>query len=120
MFKNSFSDLGHKKDAKEWQMMVLPVHPKNAELLKKYPNCRHCMSEKDILGLTTLHIQIREEIRLEKLVKGHRSLEVTFPLARNNKRKALQMYDNEKGLLSCINFGSYQLSMPITLCNYIR
>ena len=91
MFKNSFSDLGHKKDAKEWQMMVLPVHPKNAELLIKYPNCRHCMSEKDILGLTTLHIQIREEIRLEKLVKGHRSLEVTFPLARNNKRKDLQV-----------------------------
>jgi len=85
-------NMGNLKDAKEWQMMVLPVSSGIAEVMISASTEEYFeLSENDLGSLTLLRLQVREEIRREKLVKGHRSLEVTFPLPRNNKRKALEM-----------------------------
>ena len=86
-----FSDMGNLKDAKEWQMMILPVSPAIANIMiDALPEEYFQIDQNDLGSLTLLRLQVREEIRREKLVKGHRSLEVTFPLPRNNKRKALE------------------------------
>ena len=87
----AFSDMGNLKDAKEWQMMILPVSPVIANIMiDALPEEYFQIDQNDLGNLTLLRLQVREEIRREKLVKGHRSLEVTFPLPRNNKRKALE------------------------------
>ena len=71
--------------------MVLPIQKDIAEMIINSPKDTYKLSQNDLCNLSSLRLQVREEIRKEKLVKGHRSLEVTFPLPRNNKRKAMEM-----------------------------
>ena len=83
--------MGHLKDAKEWQMMVLPVSQEVANIMIDAPDDYFQLSENDLWSLSLLRLQVREEIRKATLIKGHRSLEVTFPLPRNSKRKRLEI-----------------------------
>ena len=48
------------------------------------------MEAKDLTTLAVLRVQIREEMRKNQLVKGHRSVEVTFPIPKSLKRKTLE------------------------------
>merc|ERR1712173_167377 len=52
---------GNLKDAKEWQMIVLPISPSNAKIMiEACPEEYFEMSENDLGSLTILRLQVRE------------------------------------------------------------
>ena len=75
-----------KKEGKEWQQIAVPLTFARAmELVSSAP-----LTPQDLMYHSKLRLQIREEIRKTKLAKTARSVELSFHLPPNLKRKRLE------------------------------
>merc|ERR1719150_3174314 len=84
-------NFGKKKEGKEWQQIVLPLTSDRAlELMNAQSARPHILTSQDLIYHSVDRLQIREEIRKTKLSKTARTVEISFHLPPNLKRKRLE------------------------------
>ena len=82
----SFSDFGQKKNAKEWQQLVVPLTPQRVEEMLNGSD----LNLKDLTLASRVRVQVREEMRKTTLSKESRSIEISFPLPRDQRKRRLK------------------------------
>lgn len=82
-------DDGQKKEGKEWQLFFMTVDPDIAKVLTFETNVIKFDSN-DLQTMSTIRLQVKEEIRKTSPSKDHRSSEVQFFTSTNilKKRKS--------------------------------
>jgi len=81
--KNNF---GQKKNAKEWQQLVVPLTPQRVEEMLNGSD----LNLKDLTLASRVRVQVREEMRKTTLSKESRSIEISFPLPRDQRKRRLK------------------------------
>ena len=81
-----FADFGSKKNAKEWQQIIIPLTTSRAEEMLNGSK----LTLEDLVYSSRIRVQIREEMRKTKLSKENRSVEISFPLPQNLRKRRLK------------------------------
>ena len=79
-------DFGQKKNAKEWQQLVVPLTPQRVEEMLNGSD----LNLKDLTLASRVRVQVREEMRKTTLSKESRSIEISFPLPRDQRKRRLK------------------------------
>jgi len=74
---------GQKKNAKEWQQLIVPLTPKRVEQMLNGSD----LNLMDLTLASRVRVQVREEMRKTTLAKENRSIEISFPSLPPDQRK---------------------------------
>jgi len=102
--KNNF---GQKKNAKEWQQLVVPLEPKRVEEMLNGSD----LNLKDLTLSSRIRVQVREEMRKTALNKEARSVEISFPLPQDQRKRRLkeQILQAKKARLDSMTFAELEV-----------
>eukprot|EP00093_Oithona_nana_P009197 09197.XXX_432462_431231_1 [CDS] Oithona nana genome sequencing. len=102
--KNNF---GQKKNAKEWQQLVVPLEPKRVQEMLNGSD----LNLKDLTLSSRIRVQVREEIRKTALCKEARSIEISFPLPQDQRKRRLkeQILQAKKARLDDMTFAELEV-----------
>merc|ERR1711936_429239 len=102
--KNNF---GQKKNAKEWQQLVVPLEPKRVEEMLNGSD----LNLKDLTLSSRIRVQVREEMRKTALCKEARSVEISFPLPQDQRKRRLkeQILQAKKARLDSMTFAELEV-----------
>merc|ERR1712170_125651 len=80
------NNFGQKKNAKEWQQLVVPLTPQRVEEMLNGSD----LNLKDLTLASRVRVQVREEMRKTTLSKESRSIEISFPLPPDQRKRRLK------------------------------
>jgi len=82
---------GDVKEGKEWHLLVIPISKIRGQEIRSSSKTSMEISEDETIPSTKLRIQVAKEARKNKVLKkGHRNIEVPWPINKSNKRKRLE------------------------------
>ena len=101
------TDFGQKKNAKEWQQLVVPLEPKRVEEMLNGSD----LNLKDLTLSSRIRVQVREEMRKTALNKEARSVEISFPLPQDQRKRRLkeQILQAKKARLDSMTFAELEV-----------